>query len=166
MSNQTFRPDSQIAEIAAAYSLDAVDIAAQNFGISLDWSDASIRKIEEMLGRLHDDMGKSRPPEDAVWTFAKAFGSYIGEVTRRNHGGVWGMISMDQESFPGLQQANGELIWPWSKAHKRLMNGPEDNVWHYFRLCTLPSGGSAPHCGDSAMVDTKTPSTKPWWKFW
>lgn len=25
-------------------------------------------------------------------------------------------------------------IWPQMKVEKRLRNGPEDNVWHYFQL--------------------------------
>jgi hypothetical protein len=87
-----------------------------------------------MLGRLHDEMANAQPPEDAIWTFAKAFGSYVGEVLRRHRGGEWGMVSMNGQPFPGLQQKNGALCWPWSKVQKRLVNGPEDNVWHYYRV--------------------------------
>jgi hypothetical protein len=101
--SEAFQTDPRIAEIAAAYSLDALDLAANNFGMSLDWSDESIRNVEEILGRLHDDVARSNPPDDAIWTFAKAFGSYVGEVLRRHHGAEWGMVRMGTESFPGLQ---------------------------------------------------------------
>src|SRR5262245_41270518 len=134
MAEAPFQPDPQVAEIAEAYALDAVDLAARNFGVTLDWSEASVRQVEQMLGRLHDEMVSAQPPEDAVWTFAKAFGSYVGEVLRRHHGGEWGMVSMGGQSFPGLQQVGGALCWPWGKAHKRLVNGPEDNVWHYYSV--------------------------------
>lgn len=30
--------------------------------------------------------------------------------------------------------ANRMEIWPQIKVEKRLRNGPEDNVWHYFQL--------------------------------
>jgi hypothetical protein len=129
-----FQPDMRVTEIAEAYSLDAIDLAASNFGVTLDWSEASVRKVEEMLGRLHDEMANAQPREDAIWTFAKAFGSYVGEVLRRHHSGEWGMLDMDGQSFPGIQQKNGALCWPWSKAQKRLVNGPEDNVWHYYTV--------------------------------
>ncbi len=128
----TFEADPRVAKIAEAYSLDAVDLAANNFQVVLDWSEESVRQVEQMLGRLHDEMGNARPPEEAVWTFAKAFGSYVGEVLRRHHGGEWGMVSMGDESFPGIRQPKGGLCWPWSRAHKRLVNGAEDNVWHYY----------------------------------
>ena len=134
MSEVPFQPDGQVAEVAEAYALDAVDLATRNFGVTLDWSEASVREVEQMLGRLHDEMASAQPPEDAVWTFAKAFGSYVGEVLRRHHGGVWGMVSMDGQSFPGLQQAGGSLCWPLGRAHKRLTNGPDDNVWHYYNV--------------------------------
>jgi hypothetical protein len=134
MAEAPFQPDPQVAEIAEAYALDAVDLAARNFSVALDWSEASVRQVEQMLGRLHDEMASAQPPEDTVWTFAKAFGSYVGEVLRRHHGGEWGMVSMGGQLFPGLQQTGGSLCWPWGKAHKRLVNGPEDNVWHYYSV--------------------------------
>jgi hypothetical protein len=115
-----------------------VDLAARNFGVTLDRSEASVKDVEQILGRLHDEMASAKPPEDAIWTFAKAFGSYIGEVLRQHHGGEWGMVSMGGQSFPGLRQASGALCWPWGKAHKRLVDGPDDNVWHYYSVLVGP----------------------------
>lgn len=134
MLDASFQPDPQVAEVAAAYALDAVDLASRNFGVALDWSEASVRQVEYMLGRLHDEMASAQPTEKEVWLFAKVFGSYVGEVLRRHHGGEWGTISMGGQSFPGLRQTSGALCWPWGKAHDRLVNGPEDNVWHYYSV--------------------------------
>ncbi len=133
---ENFQPDPQIAEAAGAYSQDAVDFAARTFGITLDWSDESIRQVEIILGRLHDDIPHARPPENAIWRFAKVFGSYVGEVLRRRHGAEWGMVRMGEDSFPGVQQPGGRLCWPWGRAHKRITNGPEDNIWHYYQILT------------------------------
>jgi hypothetical protein len=168
MPENTFEPDRQVAEVAEAYSLDAVDFAARSLDITLDWSEGSIRQVEEMLGRLHDDMPSARPTQDEVWVFAKAFGSYMGEVLRRHHGGEWGTISMDGQSFPGLRQANGVLIWPWSKAHKRLTNGAEDNVWHYYSILIKGDGEAAAEPGPNPPLLDPTVSghKKPWWKIW
>jgi hypothetical protein len=131
---EAFQADPQVAEVAEASSLDAVDLAARSFGITLNWSDESVRQVEEMLGRLHDEMAQAQPPEEAIWTFAKAFGSYVGEVLRRHHGGEWGMVRMGEESFPGVQQPGGRLCWPWGRAYKRIVEGPESNMWHYYQL--------------------------------
>jgi hypothetical protein len=134
MSEASFQVDPDIAEVAEAYALDAVDIAGHNFRVALDWSEDSIRRVEQILGRLHDDIANSQPPEDTIWKFAKSFGSYIGEVLRRRHGGEWGIVSTGSQEFPGLQQAGGALCWPWGKAYNRLTKGPEDNVWHYYQV--------------------------------
>jgi hypothetical protein len=155
---ESFKADPKIAEIAAAYSQDAVDLAAKNFGILLDWSDSSVRKVEEILGLLHDDLARSNPSEEAVWAFAKAFGSYVGEVLLKHHGGEWGMVQLGTESFPGIQQDGHRLCWPWGRAHKRIVNGPEDNIWHYYQLL-LRQSPAAPGGGDE-------PPKKPWWRFW
>ncbi len=82
-----FQADPRIAEIANAYALDALEIAVNNFSVVLDWTDGSVRQVEQMLGRLHDELTAARPPEDAIWTFAKAFGSYVGEVLRKSVSG-------------------------------------------------------------------------------
>jgi hypothetical protein len=135
--NAAFHPEPDISKIAEAYALDAVDIAADNFGVSLDWSEGSIESVEQMLSELHEELAGAAPSEEAVWTFAKAFGSYVGEVMRRHHGGEWGMVELDGQSFPGLSSGDG-LCWPWGKVHNRLVNGPEDNVWHYYVALTRP----------------------------
>lgn len=156
---ESFKADPKIAEIAAAYSLDAVDMANANFGIKLDWSDKSVKKVEGMLGCLHDDMAQSNPPEEAVWTFAKAFGSYVGEVLRKNHGGEWGIVTLNGQSFPGMQQDGERLCWPWGRAQKRIVNGPEDNMWHYYQLLIPPNA-------DAPKPEATEPPKKPWWQLW
>ncbi len=129
MTVEGFRADDGIRQIAEAYALDAVDAAKANFGIDLDWSIESIRDVETMFGQLHDHLDE-KPSDDALDMFAKAFGSYVGEVIRRKHGGEWGMLALQDEEFPGLSLG----IWPWSRAYKRIVNGPEDNIWHYYVL--------------------------------
>ncbi len=116
MSQPSFQCDPSIAKIAEAYSLDAVDMAAANFSVTLDWSEASIRNVEQMLKKLHEELSNAQPSEDSISQFAKMLGSYVGEVLRRNHGGDWGTISMDGEAMPGIRLSDGSVVWPWSRA--------------------------------------------------
>src|SRR5262249_31555507 len=67
--------------------------------------------------------------------------------------------NLNGQEFPGIQQDGDRLCWPWGRAHKRIVNGPEDSIWHYYQLMIKPSGG-APEAGDD------NPSAKPWWRFW
>lgn len=130
----TFVPDAGITEISEAYALDAVDFLREHARIDLDWTEKSIERMETVLASMHRSYlsGKPRPPEDKVMEFARMFGSYVGEVIRRNHGGEWGMITMGGQEFPGLRQTSGGLIWPWGRARNRLVQGPEDNMYHYY----------------------------------
>jgi hypothetical protein len=168
MAAASFQADPQVVQVAEAFALDAVDLAARNFRITLDWSEASIQQVERMLGKLHDQMGSARPSEETVWVFAKSLGSYIGEVLRRRHGAAWGMVTLDGQSYPGLQLPGGGLVWPWAKAHKRMTNGPEDNVWHYYRILLANPGDAGAAANAPAQPATAPASVtkKAWWKFW
>jgi hypothetical protein len=128
-----FVADNDIREIAEAYALDAVDDSLRNMGVTLDWSEASIARVEYILDKLHKDARTQKPSPERVETVAKEFGSYIGEVFIRHHGGSWGMISLAGETLPGIRAArDNNLFWPWVRAHKRLREGPEENVLHYY----------------------------------
>jgi hypothetical protein len=131
-----FRSDPNVAKIAEAYALDAIDIARRNFRMSLDWTEGSIESVEAMLSQLHGQMAAAKPPEKTVWTFAKSFGSYIGEVYRKHHGGAWGQVQLGEEEFPGIQASDGSTFWPWGRVYQRLTAGPENNLWHYSQRLT------------------------------
>ena len=126
-----------------AYALDAIDHAKSSMRIDLDFSPDSVKEVESIL----DVMFKTRPAgivakllkrgpsPEAVDTFSKAYGGYIGEVLRKLGGGEW---FFDTQIAPGqrvigLQKSN-QRLWPTAKVGKRLTNGPEDNVWHYFQI--------------------------------
>src|SRR5262245_25957284 len=110
-----------------------VDYAKQTHGITLDWSDDSIRGIERIAGVLHDAYKKTPPSSEQLEPFTKMVGSYIGEVFRRNHGADWGWVTLQGSRFPGLQAKAGTLFWPWGRAMNRIVNGPKDNLWHYYQ---------------------------------
>jgi hypothetical protein len=131
----SFTPDVNVQKVADAYAQDAVDMAKKQFNITLDWSDASIANVEKILTMMHTSFITTtpRPTEEQAMSFAKGFGSYIGEVYRRNHGGEWGIVSLNGQKFPGLQTKSSVNFWPWGRALNRIMQGPENNVADYYR---------------------------------
>ena len=130
-SPQNFVVDDRYRQIAEGYALDAIDTARGNFGVELDWSDNSVSRVEEMLGIMHQQLASARPSQAAIETFAKMFGSYIGEVYRRNHGATWGLVTIDGQTFPGMRDSQScALFWPWGRVQNRLLAGEENNVWH------------------------------------
>jgi hypothetical protein len=130
---ESFRADDNIARIAAAYCLDCIDVAKANFQMELDGSDASIELVERMLGELHDQLPTAKPSEEQIGAFAKMFGSYVGEVFRLKHGAEWGIVRLGETEFPSMRSsADGLQFWPWERSYKRIIEGPENNIWHYY----------------------------------
>jgi len=132
--DSSFSPDPNIQKIAEAYALDAVDVAKEQFGIELDWSDESIVQVEKALAGMRASYlsTKPKPTDEQVYAYAKGYGSYIGEVFRRNHGARWGIVTLGSQKMPGLQTESGASFWPWAKAFNRITKGDEDNVaWYY-----------------------------------
>ncbi|MEZ2310478.1 hypothetical protein AB6809_27930 [Paraburkholderia sp. RCC_158] len=131
---QTFSLDPRVEKIAEAYASDAVDFSAKHFATKLDWSDASIADVEKILGQMNLSYANTapKPTDDKVMAFAKVFGSYVGEVYRRNHGGEWGIVTLGGERYPGMQTASGTDFWPWGRAFDRITKGHEDDIAAYY----------------------------------
>jgi len=135
-TNQTFLSDPNVQKIAEAYALDAVNYSKKQFGITLDWTDSSIANVEKALVQMRASYvsANPKPTEEQVMSFAKGFGSYIGEVYRRNHGAEWGIVSLGDQKFPGLKTKSGMNFWPWGRVLNRLVQGEENNVTDYYKV--------------------------------
>ncbi len=159
-----FAPDPNIQKIAEAYALDAVDFAKDNLNTHLDWSDESVNKIESILAIFHDQIGQAEPPEEKILQFSKMFGSYVGEVYRKNHGATWGMVTLGDESFPGMKdERSGVKFWPWGRARNRIAQGPGDSIWDYYNYLLSETGDNS----EDGVVGKARPQRKrPWWKLW
>lgn len=135
-----------VQDMMAAYARDAVDLARNTFGETLDFSEGSVPAVERCLGRLHDALPKGffgrlfrrGPSEDEMRMVTRTFGGYLGEVYRRHHGGDWILETppMASEPFPTVATPSGIHFFPTAKAFKRIMNGPEDNVCFYYFVLT------------------------------
>ena len=128
-----FRASPDLAAEAATFARGAVDTARNTYAVDLDWSDGSIARVESILDRIHREHARTKPSVDEFDRIRRSFGSYIGEVFRRNHGATWGMIETGQDvPAPGLQSRAGQRFWPWGRVERRLLNGAEDDVADYY----------------------------------
>ena len=48
------------------------------------------------------------------------------------------MVTMEGKTFPGMRWKADRLFWPWSRAHKRIVEGAENNVLHYYQWMVTP----------------------------
>jgi hypothetical protein len=138
----SFQEDDRIRQAAEAYALEAVALAREKLGTELDFSDESIRLLDKALLALQARLADARPSEQQFQRLAKMFGSYLGEVLRRNHGAQWGMVTLEGESSPGMRvDRGGTACWPWGRVQTRLVNGTEDSVWLYYAALTQGGAG-------------------------
>jgi hypothetical protein len=128
----SFEADPKIRQMAEDSSRNMIHCAKEQFGIELDWSDDSIQEIERIAGRVHRSYLKDGPPLGRVASYYTMIGSYIGEVFRRNHGGEWGVVTLNGERSPGIKHNPDGLFWPHVKAKQRILVGPEDNLFFYY----------------------------------
>ena len=117
-----------------------VNFLAQKFGKSPDYSDNFVAQVEDVLNLLHLDLTRSKPSDDVVQDMATIFGSYLGESFRRSHGGEWGIA----DGSPALRTPSGVVCFPWLRVLKRLRNGFEDNVLHWYQYLLKEGGSKSP----------------------
>ncbi len=135
-----------ITDMMQAYAQDAVDLAEERFGIHLDYSEASIAQVEQILDQFHKSIPqgffkkllKRGPTPEVVDQVAKMFGGYLGEVIRRHLGGEWTLDSgIDPEPTITLALSNASKVFPPGKVYKRLMNGEGDGVPFYYQVIKM-----------------------------
>ena len=126
-----------INDTMSALAHDAVDFANRNFGVVLDFSDASIERVESLAEELYQSIPQGMlsrlfhlsPSEGEIQSICNMLGAYIGEVFRRSKGGEW--AKNKEYSAIGIQYG-AAWLFPPAKVHDRLTNGEKDNLWSYY----------------------------------
>lgn len=114
------------------YGLGALDRYREDW--QLDFSTESIKRVEERLGVMHDQMTEAQPSTDAIDGFVKLFGGYIGCVMMQT-GWEWGVDGNNPLDLSKVVvERNGKRFYILSKIYKRLMNGSEDNIWDAYYI--------------------------------
>lgn len=132
--------EGDVAEEMQDYAEAAVAMARDKFKTALDFSEESLQEVERILGILHKDVPKNwltrllrlGPSPEELWHMAYVWGGYVGEVIRRRWGGEWTTQSALSPEPVITLRVTGTEIWPPMRVFKRLTQGSEDNVWHYY----------------------------------
>ncbi len=126
---------SEVESFVKRNSITAVDYA-KDFNKNFDYSKNSIIDLEEILEFYSNDISKSKPTENQMWSMSIIFGSYLGETMLRNglseKGYHWGQEN--SSNIPLLIKADGCYITPIDKVYKRLVNGREDSVVSFYKF--------------------------------
>jgi len=112
-------------EIAKQYAQQCAIFAG------VDFSESSIRQVDLDLKRMAKDHEKNPIEIEDRNELSRQYGSYVGEVYRRHHGGVWGAEeSLSKENALGIQKGN-QTFWPWYMCSKILKGGDGTIAWYY-----------------------------------
>ena len=107
---------------------------AKSFKKIFDYSYKSIGELEEILDFYSNDILKSKPTENQIWSMSIIFGSYLGESMLKNglaqKGYKWGKDN--SSPIPLLVDDKGNFITPHDKVYKRLVNGKEDSIVSFY----------------------------------
>ena len=112
-------------------------LAFMHFGMRLDLSARSIRRVEKILAALHQEQLKtlSNSGFDGV---ALEFAAYIVEVIQRNFGPAQWLRdcpTAGPDAFP--LHWRGQVLYPYAWCQQRIYGGTEDDVWAVFQATVL-----------------------------
>jgi hypothetical protein len=120
--------DEQMRWLAA----QAVDMTDKNNGIKLDYTPESIQRVDQVLGKIHEEYERTKSPQ-GINGLAMAYGAYIGEVIRRSEPDAkWEQSDSigGENSYPIQWRGGSSYVCAW--CYRRITNGQEDNVWHKY----------------------------------
>ena len=132
-------PDLQVGLRAVA--AEAVEVARTQYNTSLDYSPESVALLESnILQRLHEEHVREAFPlareKDEAWRW----GAYVGEVILRLTPGHWEVdhVAGGPRSYPVVVARGASFPMGWCR--KRILNGPENNVWQKLQILYLNEG--------------------------
>jgi hypothetical protein len=122
-------------EDARDFAEKAVESARKFAGIELDFTPESLKRVDQLLDGWHGQGQTCQSMPTTVYLF----GSYLGEVIIRNHGGRWRVTAEVNypSSFPVcLEMPGGGMCNPLGKACKLLDNGSGDSLSFFYQVVT------------------------------
>jgi len=134
-SRVVFAADRLAQETAGREAREFVRFAQAALGTRLDWSEESVRAVEDLAGALHADLRRRRSGATEIAPLVTMIGSYLGEVLRRNHGGEWGYLSVNGRRVLGFRAAHsGALFAPVETAKRRVHHGASGSLWRAYQV--------------------------------
>ena len=142
----------EIAEGAASHALKS--------NITLDYSEKSIAEVESILGTYYDHLAEydGKDGADTLWNVAVHYGIYLGETMLRLGMKEKGFAWYIDDGMPVLKNQAKAQISPVTKAHKRILNGPEDNVKSFCDVAFLLADGKFPDKNVHRAINVHLPS--------
>ncbi|MCH7729823.1 MAG: hypothetical protein IH991_25640 [Planctomycetes bacterium] len=122
---------SSLSEQMEANAVEAMKLTRKHFVVELDFSESSMEQLEGLANDVDFIMpgGKS---EENIELLTRVWGSYVGEVIRRNLDGQW-VESTEGDDTPASIEVGGSVVNPFGQIRKRLQGESASNLWTFYQ---------------------------------
>lgn len=123
----------ELDNLMQASAADAVNYAAEEYKLALDYSIDSLQLIDVMLADLHSKEQQQRHSAEVVFTLCNIMGAYIGELFIANVGGNWQHDKSDSEA-PFVYIRLNEKEFPFSSVcYHKITRDNSISLYHYVK---------------------------------
>lgn len=123
---------TELEQLMHDSAADAVAVAKEEFNITLDYTQQSIAKIDEILASFLNKYRDQVLEDSAVFTLSNVFGAYVGEVFRKTYGGEWHYDNSEPEAPYVLLEIGNRSYAFAGICYERLVNDSKVGVKDYF----------------------------------
>ena len=136
---QASQPKPDFHSTMNSASKGAIMVAEKDYQIELDESPESIEHVEKILGLLHDQHKETPFAKNKIAKAVIQWGAYTGEVIKNIHPAHWEKDSEvgGKNSYPLVFEEEKRETFPVGWVHKRIVNGPDDNIWVKFQILIM-----------------------------
>ncbi|MEW9796787.1 hypothetical protein [Alteromonas sp. CYL-A6] len=111
---------------------DAVAVAKEEFGITLDFTPESLALVDDVLLSFLDKYRDKALEDNAVFTLCNVFGAYAGETLKRRVGGEWHYDNSNPEAPYVVLEVDSRSYAFAGICYERLVNDSQVSVKAYF----------------------------------
>lgn len=111
---------------------DAINIAQEEFDITLDKTAASVELVDTILLSFIDKYRANALEDKAVFTICNVYGAYIGEIFRQRCGGTW-FYDTSNPNAPHVLLKLDDASYAFAGiCYERMVNDSQISVKKYF----------------------------------
>lgn len=121
-----------VEALVAQGAMKAIARARSRYGLILDYTPESVRKVEIMLSNVYQAY-REDPRLVDIDSMAFVLGSYIGETIRKGKSGARWEHSIAGDNCYALRRGS-EVCFPMQWCMERLTAGESANVWTKYRM--------------------------------
>ncbi len=135
----------ELEQLMADSAQNAIELTKEQFDIDLDETSSSIAIVDDVLLRFIYRYKDQALEDNMVFTLCNVYGAYIGEIFRREIGGIWHYEVSDPHSPHVLLEYAGHSYAFAGICYQRLVNDSQISVLQYYQQAISNHRQSSAH---------------------